>query len=556
MVSKIITHGKVLFERRQSSILSAAAVITGAGLLSMLLGLLKSRIFIHYFSKEQYDAFLVASRLPETVFQLLVVGALSASFIPVFSKYLEKDKKEAYEISSSMITIVLGSLLILSLIIFIFAYPFTAQITGPNFGAEQIKLAVQLTRIMLFAQIFFALSNFITGIIHSHHRFLIPALAPLAYNIGIILGVVFLKDYIGIYSAAAGVVLGSLLHLLMQIPLARTLGFVYHPNLLFKHRGVKEMLRLMPPRTLAISVNQLELFAAVYFATALSSGSLVIFNLAQQLMSAPVRIISVPISQASLPFLSKEVSSGKFDQFKLTLLNSLNQIFYLSLPASALLLVLRIPLVRIIYGAPRFPWSSTVLTGRVLSILSLSIFAQTAIPLLVRAFYALHNTKIPFYIALFSVSLNISFAYFFTFILKLGLPGLAISMTLATFIQFGLLLWGLQKKVGNLVDQALLTPLLKMMTATIIMGLFLWINMRFFDQYVFNTTKTIPLITLTIVVSSLGMIIYLFLSKLFKITELDAYLRLIKKAGNWRQVLINSDEVLESSGSTGEIKPT
>ena len=167
-------------------------------------------------------------------------------------------------------------------------------------------------------------------------------------------------------------------------------------------------------------MSQLELSALVYFATALSVGSLTILQIAQQLMAAPVRMFSVPIGQASLPFLSKETAAGKLQQFKTTFLNSFHQILYLAFPASILLIVLRLPLVRIVYGTKQFPWATTLLTGKTVAILSLSLFAQGIIHILVRAFYALHNTKTPFFIALFSVAFNIILSSLVVFVWHFG----------------------------------------------------------------------------------------------------------------------------------------
>jgi len=560
MVKKLLSTGNKIFSREQSSILSAAAVITASSLISALFGLLRNRLLIsRFFASEvlqqQLDAYWVAFRLPELVFQLLVIGSLSAAFIPVYSAYRQKDQKDASYLASSMMNIVLVVFGVLSLLIFIFAEEFNSAITSVNFSVEQIKLAAQLSRIMLLAQFFFAISNFLTGIIQAQQRFLIPALSPLAYNIGIILGIILLSPIMGIYGAAVGVVIGALLHLLMQLPLAFRLGFTYRPVWDFKHPGVKEMIKLMPPRTLAISVNQIELFASVYFATALSPGSLTIISIAQQLMSAPIRVFSVPIGQASLPFLSKDVASGKLKEFKDTLISSLHHVLFLAFPAGMLLLILRIPLVRLAYGSPSFPWSATLLTGKAVALMSLTLFAQGGIHILVRGFYALHNTKVPFVIALLSVAINITLSYLAVFGLGWGVLGLAAAMSVAGIIQFTLLLILLMKEVGGFrVEEFIVVPV-KIMLATAVMGVGLWVPMRLLDQFVFDTTRVIPLVMLTTVVSIIGGSIYLLLAYILGIPETYAYARLIKRVGNWREVLVETEEVIESTSSTEETRP-
>ncbi|MBI4034923.1 MAG: murein biosynthesis integral membrane protein MurJ [Candidatus Chisholmbacteria bacterium] len=561
MVNQLFKTGNALFTRQQTHILSAAAVITASSFLSSIFGLIKTRLLLQHFSatpqlKATLDAYWVALRLPEFIFQLLIIGALSAAFIPVFSKYWQKNPREAYHISSSVMNLILLIFTFLSSVIFIFARQFNDAITSIQFTSQQLTLATNLTRIMLLAQLFFAVSNFLTGIIQAQQRFLIPALSPIAYNLGIIAGILFLTPFVGIYAAAIGVVFGAFLHLLLQLPLALKLGFTYHPIIDLKHPGVKDMSRLMPPRTLAISVSQLELSSLVYFATALSAGSLTILQISQQLLLAPIRMFSVPIGQASLPFLAKETASGKLDEFKRTFLNSFHQILYLTLPAGMLLLILRIPLVRIIYGSRQFPWATTLITGKTVAILSLALFAHGIIHLLVRAFYALHNTKTPFLIALVSFIINLLLAFLAVFRLNLGILGLAASLTISTLIQAFLLLLSLNRQLGGLGLKHLFWSPAKMLFATIVMGLFLWLPMRLLDQFVFDTTRVLNLLSLTAIVSFIGLAVYLSLSFLLKIEELTVFLSLLKRLGNWQQVLEASEEVIEPTSEAPKLKPS
>ena len=560
MVNRILRQSQALFARQQNHILSAATVIGLASFLSGIFGLIKTRLLLSHFSatpalKSILDAYWVALRLPELVFQLLVIGALSAAFIPVFSKYWQKDPRESYRISSSVMNLILLIFLVLSVIIFIFARPFNDAITSVQFTSAQLDLAVNLTRIMIFAQLFFAVSNFLTGIIQAQQRFLVPALSPVVYNLGIIAGIVFLTPMIGIYGAAIGVLLGAFLHFLIQLPLALRLGFTYRPVIDLTHPGVRDMFRLMPPRTLAISVSQLELSAMVYFATALSAGSLTILQIAQQLMVAPLRLFSIPIGQASLPFLAKDTAQDDLINFRHTLITSLRQILFLAFPAAMLLIILRIPLVRIVYGTKQFPWATTLLTGKTVAILSLSLFAQAAIHLLIRAFYALHNTKTPFFIALGTVILNILLAYFSVFYWHAGVLGLAASLSLSTLIQFLLLTVTLAHRLPSLFDRSFFLGLAQMLLATFVMGIFLWVPMRLLDRFVFDTTRVINLILLTITAGLTGTGVYLGLSYWLKLPELSAFLTLAHRIGSWHKVLQETEEVLEPASQVQEVKP-
>lgn len=554
MVRSLFRNSQKLLEKQQSSILSAAGVITLAVFLSSLLGFVRTRLLVSYFYSRYtdlvpgvaLDAYWVSFRIPDFVFQILVIGALSAAFIPIYSKYFHKDPEEANDLVNSMINTILLIFLGLSVLIFIFTPQLLGLITGPEFTQEQLSLAVNFTRIMLLAQFFFAISSFMTGFIQAQQRFLIPALSPIVYNLGIILGIVLLGPAIGLYAAAAGVVIGAFLHLLLQLPLAIKLGFRYKPIIRFRHSGVREMGKLMMPRTLATSVDEIESFVVAFLATAIPyNGSYVIVTLAGQLMKAPVRIFGVPIGQASLPFLSKEIAQNSYKEFKQTFISSFHQIMYLVLPAAVLLLVLRIPLVRILFGAKDFPWQSTLLTGRMVAIMSLAIVAHAGIQLINRAFYALHNTKTPLFAATISLLCSSSIAWVLVHYYQLGVVGIAIGITVGPLVQMLVLLIALSQKLEGFDLLELVGPILKMIFAAILMGIFLWIPMRFFD-HILDTTRTINLVMLTLAASAMGGLVYLWLSDLLAIKQQQAVIKLLNRLGNWRKVLSSSSETIET----------
>lgn len=546
MVRNFWRNGRLIFSRKQANILSAATVIMAAVAMSRLLGLFRDRLLAGAFfsgREWQLDVYFAAFRIPDMIFQLLVLGALSAAFIPVFSRYLEKREEEAYYLSSSVINFLLIFFVLVSLIVFALAEPLARLITH-DFSSIEIDLMVSLTRIMLLAQLFFCLSNFLTGVIQSHQRFLVPALSPVAYNLGIIFGIVVLGRWLGIYGPTIGVVIGAFLHLVIQLPLALRLGLRYSFVFDWRHPGVRQVARLMLPRTLALAVSQIELTVAVFLATSLAAGSLSIFYFAQHLMNLPIGLFGIPIGQAALPTLSRESSGKGFEKFKKTFLSSFNQILYLALPASAILLVLRIPAVRIVFGAASFPWKATLLTGRVLAIFSLSIFAQAVVQLLVRGFYALHDTKTPFWIGALAVLTNVILSFFFIFKLDFGILGLAWATTLASFLQTGLLLVFLNRAIGGFDKKAFFIPLIKMGIATALTAVALWVPMRLLDRFILDTTRTINLVILTVIATFSGMGVYLVLSYFLKIAELKSFISLAKRLGRWQEVLEESEEII------------
>lgn len=538
-----------MFAKESSSILSAATIIMFASLGSAILGLIRTRLLISYFYTDPavVDVFWAAFRLPDMVFQIIVVGALSSAFIPVFSRYVGK-ADEANRIASSMINAVMAIMLVISALIFVFAAPLSRAIAG-GFDASQLQMMTNLTRIMVGAQLFFGFSSFLTGIIQSNRRFLIPALSPILYNLGIIIGIVAFGHSLGIYGASIGVVIGALMHLLAQLPLAIKLGFRYKPTFNIRHPATREMGRLMLPRVLTLSLAQIEATAIVTFSSWMSTGSVTIMSIAQQLANVPVRLIGIPIGQASLPFFAKVTAKNNLTNLALMVNNTILEMLYLALPASAIVLVLRIPLVRLAYGADSFPWAETVLTGKLVAILAVSIAARSLTHILVRVFYAISNTTIPLIINLIATVTNISLSYYFLFVIKSGVLGMAIAITTASIIETAILT-GLLYGYAQFAIKNLLTPLAKIILSTIITGFSLWIPLRLLDTLIFDTTRTGPLILLTLTVSVIGLAVYIFLSYLMRIRELAVFMRLAQRVGGWKAALSKSGETFETSESS------
>lgn len=549
MFKRLVQNGKTLFEKESSSILSAATIIMGATLVSAILGLVRTRLLISYFylDKAVVDVFWAAFRIPDMIFQIIIVGALSSAFIPVFSRYLG-NKKESNLIASSMMNAVMACMIVLSVGVIVFAYPLSRLIAG-GFTESQLVLMANLTRIMAFAQLFFGFSSFLTGIIQSHKRFLVPALSPVLYNLGIIIGILTLGKTIGIYGPALGVVIGACLHLLAQLPLAKKLGFRYWLSWDRQHGAVKEMSHLMLPRVLTLSLVQIEATALVTFSSWLSVGTVTIITIAQQLANLPVRLIGIPIGQASLPFFTKVTSKNDLLALAGMVNNTILEMLYLALPSSIIILILRVPLVRLAYGADSFPWAETVLTGKLVAILAVSIAARSLTHVLVRVFYSLRNTKTPLFTNLLSTVINIGLSYYFLFVLKSGVLGMAFAITLASLIET-IVLTSLLYSLANFAGTHLLFPTLKMIGITLITSVALWVPLRVLDTLIFDTTRTLPLIFLTVTVGFIGMGVYLFLSYVFNIPELGVFARLLKKIGRWRVALSESSETLDSSESS------
>lgn len=546
MVKKLLRQSKQILNRQNNTILSAAAIIALSYFVSALLGLLRNRLLVSRFFgglEADLDVYFAAFIVPDTLFQLLILGALSAAFIPVYQEHLqEKSKAEANQMANNTLTSLSLVQVILTLLIAVFAKPIASLIT--HYPDHQLNLMANLIRIMSVAQILFTFSAFLTSILQSHRRFLIPAAAPIFYNLGTIAGIFFLSPTLGIYSAAIGVVFGALLHLVIQLPWARVLG--YYPKIVLepKNPGTRSILKLMPPRTAALSLSQIERWVAVNLTSLLSAGSLSIFNFARQLYVLPITLFGVSLGQASFPILSAHAGSKDRPKFISILRQSILQIFFFALPASVLILVLRIPLVRLVFGAHSFPWQATLLTAKAVALLSLSIAPQSANHLLTRAFHARKDTRTPLIISLVTITFFCITAYVSTRKFAWGVIGITSSLSLSNLLNFLILLVLINKKIGPL---KITHPILKMTLVSFLTAISLWYPMRLLDQFVFDTTRTLPLVLLTIIVSLIGFSVYFFLSWILKVKQLRSVLSLTQKIGNWRKLLTETDEVIETS---------
>lgn len=546
-VKSIWLNSKDILVRKQSSILSAAFVIAFTYGISMVLGIVREALVVSRFyscCSRELDVYYAAFRLPDMVFQLVVTGALAAAFIPVFSEKLSKDEHDAYFLASCLVNFLLGLFLLLALLIFIAARPISALIT--NFSSSQVDLMAQMTRLMLLAQVFFLVSSFSTAIIQTRQRFLLPSLAPVFYNLGIITSVFLLSAKVGIWSATIGVLIGAFLHFLIQIPLVYRLGFKYSFALDFNFPGVKRVLRLMFPRTLALAVGQVEATVSLFLATSLSPGSLTLYYLAQKLADLPVRLLGTSIGQAALPILSLQLAGGKVEDFKRTLNQTISQIFYLAIPTTVIFLVLRVQLVRFAYGLRNFPWTATIITGRVLAAIAISIFSQCAIQILVRGYYALHDTKTPFYISCFSVFINVGLSLLFIFRFNLEIFGLAMAFSIANFVNFLLLLLMINLKKERFFHREDLFRWLKMTVSSLVAGIISWISMRLLDSFVFDSSKVFPLLGLTLISMGIGVSVYLWFSIYFKFKELDYLFGLLQKIIKLKSSFVSAEKPLET----------
>ncbi|HUQ85205.1 MAG TPA: murein biosynthesis integral membrane protein MurJ [Candidatus Limnocylindrales bacterium] len=547
MANKFLSKSLDLLTKRQSNILSAAFVIMGTVILSQILGLIKKRLLISYFGASvTTGVFDVASKLPDLLFQLVIASALSSAFIPVFSDLLSRgDDEKAHKMASNLLTVGIVIFSIFSIVLSVFA-PFFLKILNPGggFSPADMELMANLMRIIIFGQLLIVIGTFFTALLQSYNHFFVPGFSLALYNFGIIIGLVTLSPYIGIYSGAIGSVIGAIFFILFQLPMVKKVGFNYTPSFSLKDAGVKTIAGLMWPRTISNAIFQFGTILIVSLVSFLpaTGRNYIIFDLAQTIAFAPVALMGQSIAQAAFPILARE--RNNLENFKQTFINSFNQMLYMILPVSVLILILRIPIVRLVFGAPKLDWPATVLTGRILAVFAMSIFAQALIALVYRAFYALHDTKTPLITGTFSTILMLLIGYVFIVNMNMGIASIAVAYSIAGIIQLFLLLYLLHKKTGGFHIPSILVSWIKIGASSFFTAFALYIPIKLLDQLVFDTTRTVNLIILTGISSFAGLSLYLFLTWFFDVKEAKIYVLAIQKMGNWREVASKIEEVI------------
>ncbi len=535
---------------QQRTILSAAFVIMLSTASSLVLGLLRQRLLAAYFgqSVDVLEAYIAAARIPEVVFEVIIFSAVSVAFIPVFSQLMaEKKSDQAWRFTANVLNWTMVIFFILAILIFATA-PILSVLIAPGKGSATQQLVSRLIQVMIIPQFFFALSVFLTGILQASQRFIFPALAAIFYNLGIILGIVFLSPMWGIFGPAWGMVIGAVCHFGLQLPLAYHLGLRFKMVLDWRERFTLQMVHLTTPRMIGLAVGRLGDLVNIALASLISTGSVVAFNFSQILYFFPINLIGASMAQAALPTLSFEHSRKKEEDFKTTLLTTLHQLLYLVLPAAAILAVLRIPMVRLAFGAAQFPWDLTVLTGRTLIVFTIGLPAQAASLLLIRAFYAMHDVKTPVLVNLVGAATNILLSVVFVKVLHLSVLYLAAAYAIANVANSLLLLFFLDLRL-NFNKQQLFVPAAKIALSSLLMAVALYLPMKLLDQLVIDTTRTVGLLLITTIATFCGLIVYLILTWIFKVGEVRLLMALLRKMRLFKtdQVVVEDNKSLFSS---------
>lgn len=541
----------------------AAYLLAFFAFLSQILALIRDKLLAFNFGAGHIlDIYYSAFRIPDLIF-VSVASIVSASvLVPFFIDRFNNDGDKGRRFIDSIFSAFFFSIMAISAVAY-FLIPNLTSLLFPGFAqSEFLPELILYSRILLLSPIFLGLSNFLSSITQMHKRFLIYALSPILYNVGIIAGIIFLYPVLGISGLIWGVVIGAFLHMAIQIP------FIMHkdtfPRLKFNFywNDIKKVVFISLPRTLTLSSNQLASFFLVSLASYMSGGSISVFSLAFNLQSVPMTIIGVSYSSAIFPTLSKFFVEKNRKEFLEQMIDSARHIVFWSIPITILFIVLRAQIVRTIYGAGQFDWADTRLTAAVLAIFVISVIGQSLILLFVRAYYAEGKTKKPLMINVFSGLLIVFFGYvltkaFFAFpIFRFFLEDLfKVSGQIGTSVlvlplaySIGVLIntylhWHMFEKDYNGFTKPVVATLFQSFSASVIMGYVAFISLRFFNIF-FPLTKAWNVFFQGFFAGILGIIVGIIILVILKNKEIEEIWRTLHHKFWKSNVVVPDQETL------------
>lgn len=558
MVSKIIR----IVNKEISGLHEAAYLLAFFAILSQVLALVRDKLLANAFGAGNVlDVYYAAFRLPDLIY-VCVVSLVSATVImPFLIEKFEMSEADGKRFADEIFSFFFLLLIVTSVLAYIFA-PLLMKYFFRGFEGAKMQMLVHATRILLLSPIFLGISNFFGSLTQMRKRFVVYALSPLVYNIGIIIGIVLFYPVLGINGLFWGVILGAFLHMGIQVPLIFNSGLLPRITLNLKIKDIWKVILVSVPRTLTISSLQISSFFLVSMASLLQSGSVAVFNLGLNLQSVPLTIVGVSYSSAVFPALSKYFVEKDKQNFLARMIESAKHIIFWSFPITLLFVVLRAQIVRTIYGAGNFDWSDTRLTAAVLALFILSASAQCMMLLFVRSYYAEGRTKVPFFYNLFSSFLTVGLAYFLTKVFVMypvvlyfveevlkvsrehGTMVLALPLAYSIGVMINLVLHWVQFEIDYRgFTRAVFKSVFQIFCASIIMGYVTFISLRFFDN-IFSLEKALGVFSQGLFSGLVGIVAFVLVLRLMKNKELTLMWHSLHQRIWKSKVIVPDQEVL------------
>ena len=522
------------------SVKSAAMVLASSTLISALLGLFRDRLLNSYYLGTYptgIDAYTAAFTVPDFMFFILTSGALSVSFIPVFNERLAKgNKKSAWELSTSLLNLMAILTLIASVLIMIFADPLIRYIVSPGLDESGMVLAINMTRVIAINPFLFSIATVLTSIQQAVGRFIFYSMAPVIYNIGIIIGITWFTGGInifgievfggGIMGVALGVILGAVMQLIVSLIGLFGLGMDYNFKIKWKNQGFRSILRLLPARSLDQGMDYVNGIVNTNLSSRMGAGAVRSFNQASTLHQMPVNLIGVAISTAFFPKLTEELGAGDKKEFYHTFRQALRTIIWIALPVAIIAFFGRGYVTSFISNIGNNDSNGTI--ASVLGMLCIAIFARSVFHIASRGFYAFQDTKTPFYVSILAVGLTIGISIWF-YTMGLGVDGLGAAQSIGAVIEIVILLYILQRRAhGELLNRAFWRATGRMLFAGIIAGCVAFSMTKFVPLMATDTSLVIT-IPKFMLIASVSLIAYLIASYFLNLKEAKPVFKYIKK---------------------------
>jgi putative peptidoglycan lipid II flippase len=514
----------------QDKIARSTGVVSSATFLSRLLGLVREQVFAYLFGAGfATDAFIAAFRIPNLLRDLFAEGALSSAFIPVFTDHLtNQGKQKAWELANLVLNLLLVAVSIIVILGIVFS-PYIVKIIAPGFADEAGKqeLTTLLSRIMFPFLLLIALAALAMGILNTFRRFGIPALAPTMFNLGMIAGGIFLSPLFHppIIGMALGVLLGGFGQMAIQLPSLRRLGFKYRFRINLRHPGVKRILLLMAPATLGLASTQVNIFVNTLIASLLPQGSVSYLNYSFRLMQFPIGVFGVAVATVTFPVISAYAARKQTGELLQTFTSSLKLVFFLTIPSAVFLAVASQPVISALFQHGRFTFADTVATSQALIFYCIGLFAYSSVRLTASTFYSMGDTRTPVKTSAVAVAVNIILNLILMH--PLGFRGLALAASVAAMTNLFLLLLILDRRIGPVDRKGIAAAFLKILSAAALMGLTLWAYLRYFGLNLEVAGLGEKIVSLLIILA-LGLVSYLVLSYILRLSELARLLQLLK----------------------------
>ena len=506
----------------------AGLIVSGAYLVARVLGYVRVVVIGSTVGNgPELDAFFAAFRIPDLIFQLVAAGTVASALVPMVASELGSGQaSRAWRLVSTIASLMTVGLFLLAGVAWL-AAPILVPIITPGFAGEQLQRTIELTRLMLLAPMFLALGAVATSALNAHNRFAAAAVAPIVYDLAIIGAAFVLTPSLGVTGLAIGVVAGSLGHLLVQLPALGRAGFRFTPSLDMSDPDVRQALRLMGPRAVALGAGQITFLVATALASGLAVGSVTAFTFAFTVFSIPLSVIGVPLGIVALPTLSRDLARGAVGEFTELMRRALRLILFLILPLVALGIALRVPATSLLFGHGKFTDEGVALVASTLLVLLLALPGEALNTILVRGFYANRDTRTPAIAAVLAVGLNVLIGVFAVNVLGWGLAGIAAGIAIGSTIEATVLALLLRREIPAFDPGAILAAGVPVVVGSLAAGLVAAGVLAALDANLGDVAGTARSLLELVLAGGAGGLTYLGAARVLRLPELGLIMRLM-----------------------------